>query len=154
MTTTDGTRVDPITSQVIRSGLVAAAEEMRIALVKTAYNPLIYEVQDFAVALLNDKGEMLAQGSTLPLFLPCLSLTVQNGVRKFGADGFAPGDVLIANDPYSTGPPTYPTPPSTRRSSSTANSRRFPRTRPTGPTSEGRRPVAGVRIQTTSSRRG
>ncbi len=103
MTTTNGTRVDPITSQVIRSGLVAAAEEMRIALVKTAYNPLIYEVQDFAVALLTDKGEMLAQGSSLPLFLPCLSLTVQNGVKKFGADGFAPGDVVIANDPYSTG---------------------------------------------------
>ena len=103
MTTPDQTRVDPITSQVIRSGLVAAAEEMRIALVKTAFNPLIYEVQDFAVALLSDKGEMLAQGSSLPLFLPCLSLTIQNGVKKFGADGFEPGDVLIANDPYSTG---------------------------------------------------
>ena len=103
MTNQGQTRMDPITSQVIRSALVSAAEEMRLALVKTAYNPLIYEVQDFAVALLNAKGEMLAQGSSLPLFLPCLSLTIQSGLKKFGADGFEPGDVLIANDPYSTG---------------------------------------------------
>jgi N-methylhydantoinase B len=103
MTTSDRTHIDPITAQVIQSGLVAAAEEMRIALVKTAYNPIIYEVQDFCVALLSHKGEMLAQGSSLPLFLPCLSVTIQNGVKKFGPDGFSPGDLLIANDPYSTG---------------------------------------------------
>jgi N-methylhydantoinase B len=96
-------RVDPITTQVVRSALVSAAEEMRLALVKTAYNPLIYEVQDFAVSLMNAKGELLAQGASLPLFLPCLSLTIQSGLKKFGPDGFAPGDILIANDPYSTG---------------------------------------------------
>ncbi len=95
--------VDPITTQVIRSSLVAAAEEMRIALVQTAYNPLIYEIQDFAVALLNANGDMLAQGVSLPLFLPCLSYTIRNGVKKFGADGFQLGDIIIANDPYSTG---------------------------------------------------
>lgn len=95
--------IDPITTQVIRSSLVSAAEEMRIALVKTAYNPLIYEIQDFAVALLNAQGDMLAQGASLPLFLPCLSWTIRKGVEKFGADGFQPGDILIANDPYSTG---------------------------------------------------
>ena len=48
MTTQTNGKIDPITTQVIRSSLVAAAEEMRIALVKTAYNPLIYEIQDFA----------------------------------------------------------------------------------------------------------
>ncbi|MEM7028501.1 MAG: hydantoinase B/oxoprolinase family protein [Chloroflexota bacterium] len=100
--TTDA-KIDPITTQVIRSSLVAAAEEMRIALVQTAYNPLIYEIQDFAVALLNANGDMLAQGVSLPLFLPCLSYTIRNGVAKFGVDGFQPDDIIIANDPYSTG---------------------------------------------------
>ena len=95
--------VDPITTQVIRNALVSAAEEMRIALVKTAYNPLIYEVQDFAVALLTKKGEILAQGASLPLFLACFPTTVENGLKKFGSDGFRPGDIIIANDPYTTG---------------------------------------------------
>lgn len=97
------TPVDPITTQVIRRALVAAAEEMHVSIVKTAYNPLIYEIQDFAVALLTPKGEMLAQGATLPIFLPCLSLTIRSGVERIGLDGFKPGDVIIANDPYSTG---------------------------------------------------
>lgn len=95
--------VDPITTQVIRSALVAAADEMHVSIVKTAYNPLIYEIQDFAVALLTPRGEMLAQGATLPIFLPCLSLTIRSGVERIGIDNFKPGDVIIANDPYSTG---------------------------------------------------
>lgn len=101
--TEEEARIDPITTQVIGSAMVAAVEEMRLALVRTAYNPLIYEVQDFAVALLSAEGEMLAQGSSLPLFLPALSVTVRSGLAKFGPDGFAEGDVLLANDPYSTG---------------------------------------------------
>ena len=103
MTAPNQTQIDPITTQVIGSGLIAAAEEMRVALVQTAYSPLIYEVQDFAVAILSNKGEMMAQGSSLPLFLSGLSWTIQNGVKKFGLDGFSVGDVIIANDPYSTG---------------------------------------------------
>lgn len=96
-------KVDPITTQVIRNALVSAAEEMRLALVKTAYNPLIYEVQDFTVALFNVNGELLAQGSSLPLFIACLPATIRNGIKKYGEDGFMPGDIILANDPYSTG---------------------------------------------------
>ncbi len=96
-------RVDPITVQVIRNALVAAAEEMRLALVKTAHNTLIYEVQDFAVGLLTAQGERLAEGTSLPLFLACLPATIQNGLKKFGVKGFQPGDIIIANDPYTTG---------------------------------------------------
>lgn len=95
--------VDPVTTQVIRNALVSAAEEMRAALVKTAFNPLIYEVQDFAVALLSRRGELLAQGASLPLFIACLPAVIQNGLAKHGDDGFLPGDVILANDPYSTG---------------------------------------------------
>ena len=47
--------VDPITMQVIRSALKAAADEMMISLIKTAHNPLIYEVQDFGLAITNQQ---------------------------------------------------------------------------------------------------
>ena len=97
------TLVDPITTQVIRNSLVSAAEEMRLALVKTAHNTLIYEVQDFAVGLLTARGERLAEGTSLPLFLDCLPATILSGLKKFGPDGFRPGDIIIANDPYTTG---------------------------------------------------
>ncbi|MFQ5662614.1 MAG: hydantoinase B/oxoprolinase family protein [Terriglobia bacterium] len=97
------TYVDPITIQVIRNALISAAEEMRLALVKTAHNPLIYEVQDFAVGLLSAQGERLAEGTSLPLFLAGLPATIQNGLKKFGPEGFKPRDIIIANDPYTTG---------------------------------------------------
>ena len=40
-------QVDPITTEVIRNAMVALTEEMKLTLVKTAYNPLIYEVMDY-----------------------------------------------------------------------------------------------------------
>lgn len=42
--------LDIITAEVIRNGVVAAAREMGTTLVRTAYNPLLYEVQDFGLA--------------------------------------------------------------------------------------------------------
>ena len=96
-------KVDPITAQVIRNALKAAADEMMISLIKTAHNPLIYEVQDFGLAITNHRGELLAEGSGLPGFMGCLGPTVQSGLRELGAAGFAEGDILLANEPYETG---------------------------------------------------
>lgn len=97
------TNVDPITMQVIRNALVAAAQEMQTSLVKTAHNPLIYEVQDFGVTLTNHHGELLAEGSGLPGFLGCLPPTIQSGLKLIGPDNFAEGDILLSNEPYDTG---------------------------------------------------
>ena len=103
------TTVDPITVQVIRNALRAAAEEMQTTLVKTAHNPLIYEVQDFGVAMTNHRGELIAEGSGLPGFLGCLPPTIQSGLRVHGPAGLADGDVLLANEPYDTGTHTSDT---------------------------------------------
>lgn len=59
---------------VLRNALRAAAEEMIVSLVKTAPNPLIYELRDFGVGLSNG-GEPLAEGSGPPVFLGCLPRT-------------------------------------------------------------------------------
>jgi len=96
-------KIDPITAQVIRSALVAAAEEMKLTLVRTAYNPLIYEVHDFSTAVISAKGEMLAQSAGLPFFLLSLPATVQNGLQTIGEENFEDGDIVIANLPYSSG---------------------------------------------------
>jgi N-methylhydantoinase B len=96
-------KIDPITAQVIRSALVATAEEMKLTLVRTAYNPLIYEVHDFATAVISASGEMLAQSEGLPFFLLSLPATVENGLKSIGAENFEDGDVIIANLPYTSG---------------------------------------------------
>lgn len=96
-------QVDPITTQVIRNGLIAAAKEMQLTMKKTAFNPLLYEMQDFGVGLINAEGESLAQGTSIPTFLACLPAVIQNGLKKFGPDRLQPGDIILANDPYTTG---------------------------------------------------
>lgn len=95
--------VDPITRQVIRNALRSAAGEMQASLVKTAHSPLIYEVQDFGVAITDDKGRLVGEGSALAGFLGCLPPTVQAGLAVFAEEGFAPGDVILANSPFDTG---------------------------------------------------
>ena len=92
--------VDPITRQVIRNALGAAAKEMQAVLVKTAHNPLIYEVQDFGMVLTNRFGQMIAEGSGLPGFLACLPPTIQSGLQL---TTFNEGDILLSNEPDDTG---------------------------------------------------
>ena len=68
-----------------------------------AYNPLVYEVLDFAVGLFDAQGRTLAQASGLPLFLATLPAAIIDGLETYGPDGLEPGDVLMTNDPYTTG---------------------------------------------------
>jgi N-methylhydantoinase B len=95
---------DPITTEVIRHGLNSAASQMKRALIRTAFSPIVYEVLDFAVALYDERVRMLAQAPSLPLFMGRLSFCVANAVAAVGgAGGLEPGDVLLYNHPYGTG---------------------------------------------------
>jgi N-methylhydantoinase B len=100
---TSSVHVDVITAEVIRNAAVTAAQEMTTTLIRTAHNPLLYDVQDFAVGIVSPAGDTWAEGSGMAVFAGALPFTVQSGVEQHGADGFAEGDVLIANDPYTTG---------------------------------------------------
>src|ERR1700744_4706284 len=95
---------DPITTEVIRHGLNSAANQMKRALVRTAFSPIIYEVLDFAVALYDDRVRLLAQAPSLPMFMGRLSFCVRAAVDAVGGpEALDPGDVLLYNHPYGTG---------------------------------------------------
>jgi N-methylhydantoinase B len=96
-------KMDPITAQVIRSALVSLAEEMKLTLLRTAYSPLIYEVNDFACGLLTSEGETLAQAAGLPIFLQSFPSMIKNGLKTIGKGNFEDGDIIIANSPYTGG---------------------------------------------------
>lgn len=63
---------DPITTEVVRHALNSAANQMKRALVRTAFSPIIYEVLDFAVAIYDRDIRLLAQAPSLPLFMGTL----------------------------------------------------------------------------------
>ena len=55
---------DPITVEIVRSALIACSLEMKVDLRRTAYNPIINEMNDFSVGIFNARGETLAPTPT------------------------------------------------------------------------------------------
>ena len=91
-------RLDPVTLEVLRNALPAIAADMAIDLQRTSYNMMIYEVQDFCCALLDARGRLVCQNvGGVSHFVADLGVVIKDGLRKFGADGFRPGDVVITN---------------------------------------------------------
>src|SRR5499426_1512694 len=90
--------LDPVTLEVIRNALPAVANEMATDLQRTSYNMMIYEVRDFCTALINTKGELICQNvGGVSHFVADLGVIITDGMKRYGKDGFAPGDVIITN---------------------------------------------------------
>ena len=90
--------LDTVTLEVIRNALPAVANEMAADLQRTSYNMMIYEVRDYCTALLNTKGELISQNvGGVSHFVADLGVLVTDGMARYGADGFRPGDVIITN---------------------------------------------------------
>ena len=70
-------RVDPVVTEIVRNGLVAVTEEMKINLMRTAYNMIIYEALDFTVGLFDAEGNTVSIGLGLPMFIRGMSETVK-----------------------------------------------------------------------------
>ncbi|HEY7540888.1 MAG TPA: hydantoinase B/oxoprolinase family protein [Methylomirabilota bacterium] len=91
---------DAVTVELIRAALNAAAERMRITLIKTAYNHIISESLDFGCAIFDPDVQMIAQGIGLPVFQGHLGFPIQATIADRGIEAFREGDVFIYNDPY------------------------------------------------------
>ena len=95
--------IDPITFEVIRNALVAATDEMVLALRKSAYSTNIKTRSDFSCAFFDADLRAVAQGFTQPVHLGSMVEQVPQAVRTYGAENLGPGDVIITNDPYPSG---------------------------------------------------
>ncbi|GGF30626.1 hydantoinase B/oxoprolinase family protein [Subtercola lobariae] len=96
-------RVDAITAEIIRGNLIAITDEMKTNLMRTAYNQLIYEAQDFTVGLFDANGDTISIGLGLPMFVGGLSQAIKAKLAFYGRDGIDEGDILLTNDPYIMG---------------------------------------------------
>ena len=83
--------------------LASASLEMNKTLRRTAYNPLLYDVQDFGLGIVSAEGLLWGEAPGQSMFIGALSDTIKTGLAKHGPEGFREGDVLIANDPFLTG---------------------------------------------------
>jgi len=90
--------LDPVTLEVIRNALPAIANEMAADLQRTSYNMMIYEVRDFCTALIDTNGQLISQNvGGVSHFVADLGVIIVDGMKRYGAKGFRPGDVIITN---------------------------------------------------------
>src|SRR5207248_4589942 len=86
------------TLEVIRNALPAVANEMAADLQRTSYNMMIYEVRDFCTALIDTKGQLISQNvGGVSHFVADLGVLIVDGMKRYGANDFHPGDVIITN---------------------------------------------------------
>jgi N-methylhydantoinase B len=96
--------VDPVLTEVIRQGLLSAAEQMKIALRRTAFSPMVYDMIDFCCALYDREVRLLAQAQAAPLFLGTMGFCIEGCVRAVGGEeALEPGDVLFSTYAYDIG---------------------------------------------------
>ena len=92
-------RVNPITAEMIRYGLLSIPNQIDINITRTAYSPLIYEYKDYAVGLVDPEGRLICQSKGgIPLFVAnALGVAVRDGLAVHGREGIEPGDVIFSN---------------------------------------------------------
>lgn len=97
--------MDRITSQLVRSALLYASEEMGIALRNASYSPNIKERMDHSAALFDDKGRLLAQAEHIPVHLGSLPWGLANTLAYCRANDIPleDGSMVVVNNPYVAG---------------------------------------------------
>ncbi len=94
---------DPITLEIIQNSFQAAADEMFVAMKKTAVSSIIYEVLDMGTAVLDEHGELASSGAGIPAFVGVLDKACKVIIETIGREDIEPGDVFITSDPYRGG---------------------------------------------------
>jgi N-methylhydantoinase B len=95
--------VDPITFEVIRNALVAATDEMVLALKRSAYSTNIKTRSDFSCAFFDADLRSVAQGFAQPVHLGSMVEQVPKAILDYGPENLEPGDMVITNSPYPAG---------------------------------------------------
>jgi N-methylhydantoinase B len=93
-------KFDPTTLEIYRALYTSVAEEMGIALRRTAFSPNIKERRDYSCAVFDARGRVIAQGDHMPVHLGSMPMAV---AAALDVVEFAPGDVVAVNDPFAGG---------------------------------------------------
>lgn len=94
---------DPITAEVVGNALQSIAEEMGVALVRSAYSTNIKERRDCSCGVFASDGSLIALAEHIPVHLGSMQGLMTEIAHNLDAWDLQPGDAIIANDPYRGG---------------------------------------------------
>jgi len=91
---------DAITTEIVRHGLLAAAEEVARNLCRTAYNTVVYEIHDYGIGIHNAAGDVVADAPGIAIFTRGNDAGIKKAIEFIGPENMEEGDVFILNYPY------------------------------------------------------
>ena len=99
--------IDAVDLEVVKASLSGIVQEMQNSLFRTGFSTIVRESQDASCALMNARGEVVAQHVVLPLHIGAFPACCGAVLREF-AGAIAEGDAFIINHPYDGGSPHAP----------------------------------------------
>ena len=96
-------RIDPVKAEVIARYLLATSEEMGATLTRTAFSPNIKERADCSTAIFDAQGQVIALAQRVPIHLGSMVGAVDEILKRHPLAEIVPGDMFVANDPYTGG---------------------------------------------------
>lgn len=93
---------DLIEFEVCKNSLFSIADEMCLTILRTTYSGVLRDNLDFATAVFDANGNLVAQGLSPPGHLGSMPAAFAELKKAFG-DDIHPEDVFILNDPYHGG---------------------------------------------------
>ncbi|MBO9355958.1 hydantoinase B/oxoprolinase family protein [Bordetella petrii] len=81
--------------------LITAVDEAAISLVRTSFSSVVRDFHDYACAVFDEKGRLLAQSThSTPGLLGILPHTVPNFLKDPAVQAARDGDIFVTNDPW------------------------------------------------------
>src|ERR1700759_3673081 len=99
--------IDAIDLEIVKASLSGIVQEMQNSLFRTGFSTIVRESQDASCALMNARGEVVAQHVVLPLHIGAFPACCGAVLGTFG-DTIAEGDAFLINHPYQGGSPHAP----------------------------------------------
>ena len=96
----DNYRINPVRRELLNNALVTIADNTMVMVVRTARSANVKNSLDFSAAILDEDGQLVAQGLAVPVHLGAMMPAIKGCLDYFGSD-IVDGDMLVCNDPYS-----------------------------------------------------
>jgi len=96
--------VDAVDLEVVKASLSGIVQEMQNSLFRTGFSTIVRESQDASCALMNARGEVVAQHVVLPLHIGAFPACCGAVIKEFG-NSIGEGDAFVINHPYEGGSP-------------------------------------------------
>lgn len=96
-------KIDPVALGIVGKALLAISHEMATNLRRSAYSTIVREARDFSVAVLDARGQIVAQAEMIPIQTGGVGAAFDFLVQRGCLDEVDPDTAFLVNDPFQGG---------------------------------------------------